>query len=86
MHARSDLRGLTADSWGLLALPVTEFLVRQNAVPPTVAPPASNVFVGHVAGEGGVRPVAAGEQLSAVVPLHAVRPSARFGEARIACC
>ncbi len=87
----SDLRGLTAEDWGRLALPVTAFLVRQCGQPvPTAAldvplgAGGAAVYAGSVESTPG-----AGAELSAVLPLHAVRPSAHFSQARAvaaACC
>lgn len=69
---RSDLRGLTSEQWGALALPVSEFLLRQNSVPVTEAEvPTSKAFVGN-ASEG---------ELRAVVPLVTVQPTTTFERA-----
>ena len=81
------MRGLTSERWGALALPVSEFLLRQCSLPPTaVDAPASKVFVGALSGGsaagGQEERAAAAPELSAVVPLHTVRPSTRFDKVR----
>lgn len=76
----SDLRGLTAASWGMLALPVSEFLLQKNGEVATATElrEAGGVLVGRVSPEAGG--AAQESVISAIVPLHFVRPSTTFGD------
>lgn len=75
----SDLRGLTPAGWGMLALPVAEFLLQKNgeAATATELREAGGVLVGRVSGDEAAQQESS---ISAMVPLHAVHPSTTFGE------
>ena len=76
----SDLRGLTPAGWGMLALPIAEFLLQKNgeAATATELREAGGVLVGRVS-ESGDQAAQQESTISAMVPLHTVHPSTTFG-------
>ncbi len=80
----SDLRGLTPERWGMLALPVAEFLVQQHGVAlPSVAaammeapPDRPKIYVGVARARGGGEEP---QELTSYVAVITVGPSTLLG-------